>query len=89
MTHRRESRDRKVVLAALTTAGPSGITPLGLAYFIDIPEDRVRAALTRLADAGLAQWMGAGQRRSPGRHDLYRRARTHDPVQSAAGARRR
>lgn len=48
-----ESRDRRVVLAALRAANPPALTLLPLYYLTALPEDRVQTALAHLEASGL------------------------------------
>jgi predicted HAD superfamily phosphohydrolase YqeG len=72
MTGRQESRDRKRVLAALRSAGPGGITALGIAILSNLPEDRVGAALATLDVDGLTRSDPAGRPLSARRPAIYR-----------------
>jgi hypothetical protein len=62
----RESRDRRVVLAALRAANPSALTLLPLYYLTALPEDRVRAALAHLEATGLIRGWEKPSRGLPG-----------------------
>lgn len=53
MWSRRDSREGKVVLSALASAGDDGMTPLTLAVVTNLPERRLGATLSRLIRAGL------------------------------------
>jgi hypothetical protein len=77
MISRRESRDRRVVLAALTSVGPSAITLLGLYSLTALPEARVAAALAHLQAEGLVDgWREPGGGLPGPRRTRYRLAPT-------------
>lgn len=68
-----ESRDRRVVLAALRAANPSALTLLPLYYLTALPEDRVQTALANLEASGLIRGWEQPSRGLPGpRHTHYR-----------------
>jgi hypothetical protein len=68
-----ESRDRRVVLAALRAADPSALTLLPLYYLTALPEDRVQTALAHLEATGLVLGWEQPGRGLPGpRHTHYR-----------------
>jgi hypothetical protein len=81
----RESRDRRVVLAALRAVAPSALTLLRLYYLTGLPEQRVQAALVRLEALGLIRGAQVPARESPGR----RRVAYHAVPARGAGRLRR
>jgi hypothetical protein len=83
MTGRQESRDRKRVLSALKSAGPGGITALGIAILSNLPEDRVGTALATLDVDGLTKSGPTGRPLSARRPRIYRIAGRREPDRTA------